>query len=258
MDTTARAALLGGTGTALSAVAAGWLARAAGSWWPGTGPVQVESGLAFLAVGAASVLALWASVVLGAATLSLWSSASTPPGERRLSAPAAAGPAAGPAGRGLTGRVAAGLLVAAGLGATPVAAADPGVPPAVVAVQPGTCPAALADAPEGEVQDDLPTPGWTPTVTRAEPVRAAPGEVGLVSTAAGALPSAGDEEAVVVRRGDTLWGIAARHLGPHATDQDVAEAWPRWHAANRDVIGADPDLIRPGQLLVRPADGGAR
>ena len=57
---------------------------------------------------------------------------------------------------------------------------------------------------------------------------------------------------VVVRRGDTLWGIAAHHLGADATDQDVAQEWPRWYAANHDVIGSDPDLIFPGQRLVTP------
>jgi LysM domain len=57
---------------------------------------------------------------------------------------------------------------------------------------------------------------------------------------------------VVVHRGDTLWAIAARHLGPAATAAQVAAEWPRWHAANRSTIGADPDLILPGQSLVAP------
>jgi nucleoid-associated protein YgaU len=34
----------------------------------------------------------------------------------------------------------------------------------------------------------------------------------------------------------------------------VAASWPRWYAANRRVIGADPDLILPGQILRPPAD----
>ena len=46
-----------------------------------------------------------------------------------------------------------------------------------------------------------------------------------------------------MRRGDSLWDIAARHLGPDASAADVAVEWPRWHHANRDVIGADPDLL---------------
>uniref|UniRef100_UPI0039EEC9B2 LysM peptidoglycan-binding domain-containing protein n=1 Tax=Sinomonas sp. G460-2 TaxID=3393464 RepID=UPI0039EEC9B2 len=59
-------------------------------------------------------------------------------------------------------------------------------------------------------------------------------------------------EAVEVRPGDTLWSIAARHLGPDATVSDVANAWPRWFESNRAAIGDDPDLIRPGLLLVPP------
>ncbi len=57
---------------------------------------------------------------------------------------------------------------------------------------------------------------------------------------------------VVVHRGDTLWDIVGRALGPDATDLEVAREWPRWYAANRDVIGDDPDLILPGQVLSRP------
>jgi nucleoid-associated protein YgaU len=51
----------------------------------------------------------------------------------------------------------------------------------------------------------------------------------------------------------------ARHLGPDATDAEVAAQWPRWHAANRSVIGDDPDLLLPGQVLRAPhAEGVAR
>jgi hypothetical protein len=64
-------------------------------------------------------------------------------------------------------------------------------------------------------------------------------------------------DAVVVVRGDTLWDIAARHLGAAATPAAVAAEWPRWYAANRAVIGPDPGRILPGQRLVAPA-GGAR
>lgn len=57
---------------------------------------------------------------------------------------------------------------------------------------------------------------------------------------------------VVVRRGDTLWDLVARHLGARASNADVAAEWPRWYAANRATVGADPDLIHPGQLLRVP------
>ncbi|PWI06026.1 transglycosylase [Streptomyces sp. NWU339] len=42
-----------------------------------------------------------------------------------------------------------------------------------------------------------------------------------------------------VRKGDTLSGIAARH----------GTTWKRLYAANKDVIGGDPDVIMPGQRL---------
>ena len=55
-----------------------------------------------------------------------------------------------------------------------------------------------------------------------------------------------------MQRGDTLWSIAARHLGPDASDAEIARAWPAWFEANRGVVGDDPDLLRPGQVLRAP------
>ncbi len=51
--------------------------------------------------------------------------------------------------------------------------------------------------------------------------------------------------------GDTLWDIASKVL---QTDdmREIARYWPRIHRENRDVIGADPNLIRPGQVLTLP------
>ncbi|TCC02040.1 LysM peptidoglycan-binding domain-containing protein [Kribbella soli] len=57
---------------------------------------------------------------------------------------------------------------------------------------------------------------------------------------------------IVVRKGDSLWNIAARELGPGATADAIAARWPDWYAANRHVIGNDPDLILPGQVLRIP------
>ncbi|HYN28373.1 MAG TPA: LysM domain-containing protein, partial [Dermatophilaceae bacterium] len=89
-----------------------------------------------------------------------------------------------------------------------------------------------------------PAPGWTPTTP---PVRPQPTTSLLTRTR-----EPRTEEEVVVRRGDTLWTIAARHLGAGATDAEVARAWPRWYDANAAVIGADPDLLLPGQRLLPP------
>jgi nucleoid-associated protein YgaU len=58
---------------------------------------------------------------------------------------------------------------------------------------------------------------------------------------------------VVVVRGDSLWSIAARHLPDGASDAQVADAVQRWYAANAEVVGDDPDLVRPGQVLVAPS-----
>ena len=63
--------------------------------------------------------------------------------------------------------------------------------------------------------------------------------------------------AVVVAPGDTLWHIAARRLAA-PTPRRVAAAWRRWYAANRRVVGADPNLIRPGQRLVPPPESRPR
>ena len=84
----------------------------------------------------------------------------------------------------------------------------------------------------------------------------------------GAVPPPGPSAVVVVRPGDTLWALAERQLtqplpapgrsAGHATrrpatDAQVARAWPGWFAANRAVIGADPNHLEPGQHLVPPA-----
>jgi nucleoid-associated protein YgaU len=61
-----------------------------------------------------------------------------------------------------------------------------------------------------------------------------------------------ETRSVVVERGDSLWLIAARRLGPQASAAETAREWPRWYAMNRHVIGDEPDFIRPGQTLVAP------
>ncbi|WP_372594892.1 LysM peptidoglycan-binding domain-containing protein, partial [Actinotalea sp.] len=83
---------------------------------------------------------------------------------------------------------------------------------------------------------------------------------------AGAAPAASTQDrtrertgpsgSVEVEPGDSLWSIAAEHLGT-ADPGWVAREWPRWYEANRATIGADPDLIRPGQVLHAPAEDGA-
>jgi len=60
----------------------------------------------------------------------------------------------------------------------------------------------------------------------------------------------------VVRAGDSLWRIAERTLaarnGDSVTSADIARFWPVVYQANRALIGADPNLIFPGQTLQLP------
>lgn len=76
-----------------------------------------------------------------------------------------------------------------------------------------------------------------------------------VTTTVPALPATTTEasppRAHVVAPGESLWSIV-RDRSPGASDADLATAVVRWHAANRGVIGPDPDLIQPGQRLVPP------
>jgi len=89
-----------------------------------------------------------------------------------------------------------------------------------------------------------------PTSAAAQSGRVAPGDPPSGAVAPSSDPTA---RTVEVRPGDSLWLIAARHLPPGADDADVAAAWPAWYAANAQLIGADPGLIRPGQTLRVPA-----
>jgi hypothetical protein len=61
-----------------------------------------------------------------------------------------------------------------------------------------------------------------------------------------AEPEPAPEPEVIVRAGDTLWGLAEDHLGS-------GDRWPEIYALNRAVVGADPDVIQPAQRLRLPA-----
>jgi hypothetical protein len=104
--------------------------------------------------------------------------------------------------------------------------------------------AAAAAAPE--LPDDL---RWAPPAGATAAEHAAP---------PAAAPTQGSAPPHVVAPGESLWTIAAGALadaGRPATPAAVAAQWPRWYAANADVIGPEPDLIHPGQVLVPPAVG---
>jgi nucleoid-associated protein YgaU len=216
-------ALAAATGGSLAAVRA-----------PGPAPVDATAGCAaaIAAWGLLTWLATWTAVVLVAVALGGVGSgahraavARTPGAARRLAA----------------------ALLGASLTTTPVATL-----PALAADRP---PVTISSA--GRTVGDLPLPdrpasptGWTPDRPAAPRHTRSSAPVHLVSS-----PSRARQEAVgavVVRRGDSLWDLAERHLGPGASAADIAAEWPRWYAANRHVIGPDPDLLLPGERLVPP------
>ena len=55
----------------------------------------------------------------------------------------------------------------------------------------------------------------------------------------------------VVAAGDTLWDIAAKVLDT-SDRRAIARYWPKLHKENVDVIGRDPNVLRPGQVLSLP------
>src|SRR5450631_262366 len=153
----------------------------------------------------------------------------------------------------LLGPMTAGRALAADAGNS-----SPATSTAVVAAPtPSTSPLMLLDRPldrpldQGPVTIDLDRPVRPITPAPLAPARTA--SPSTAALAAGAPRREATTLTYVVRRGDALWDVAARHLGPSATAADIAREWPRWYAANRSVIGANPDLIHPGDVLVPPS-----
>jgi hypothetical protein len=168
-----------------------------------------------------------------------------------------------------------GITVAVGVVAPPAALASPATLPTA------TLPTAVAAA---EAAWDLDWPSRTATPTSSPPAPAAPGPAAPTPRPAPAVtatrppppaepprarpapvtapppvvrhsPVAPAAGAVVVRPGDTLWSLAEASLrgaGTAPTDRQVAQAWPRWWAANREAVGGDPDLLLPGTVLRPP------
>lgn len=137
-------------------------------------------------------------------------------------------------------RRAAAVLLGLGLAVTgPAVVTTVALFPTVAsAAVPG--PPSLAAVPDWPVvvPADGPVPDWPASRTADSPA---------------AQVSAGRR---VVLRGDCLWDIAAAWLRQSAsaepTDGEVAAAVHAWWAANDTVIGPDPDVLLPGQVLVPP------
>lgn len=108
----------------------------------------------------------------------------------------------------------------------------------------GTCAATAVPAHASASRPAHPLDGLLvpdrPATTSISPVRIVPAAAPVTVA-----------EVVTVRAGDSLWSIVRARL-PDADDADIAVAVGSWYAANRDVIGDDPDLIHPGQRLTPP------
>jgi nucleoid-associated protein YgaU len=115
---------------------------------------------------------------------------------------------------------------------------------------------AAAAAPAASVGDVPDWPAALPDRPSAVPDRPAP-----AAHPPAPVPDWPTEErpagAHVVVRGDCLWHIATARLTERSaaapTDAEVAAEVHAWWAANTDVIGPDPDLLLPGQVLRPPA-----
>lgn len=97
------------------------------------------------------------------------------------------------------------------------------------------------------------------SVARARPGRAEvpPPMVRLEYLAPAPLSSPTDPATVyVVQTGDSLWRIAHRHLeaalGAPPRSVEIDRFWRQIYEQNREVIGADPDLIFPEQRFQIP------
>lgn len=113
--------------------------------------------------------------------------------------------------------------------------------PAVASVEPPVV--RLANAPTTESGEEA-TPKESPATRTARPITVRDRE------------TAGPNTSHVVRPGDCLWHIArsvlAERAGKQPTTAEIARFWPAIYAANRAVIGDDPNLIFPGQHLDIP------
>ncbi len=205
---------------------------------------RLDGLVAFLSSLGAAVLSSWLALAIMITALA--------------SVPGVIGQAAGVLGMRITPaaarrvvQVMLGVSLATAVTSLPLAASAQ-APPSTVILATATDEmfAALPQVSRPEQSPDS-TGGWTPVVPAPMSATTPHSPVAVVSTPPRDAEAVPDE--VVVRRGDSLWAIAARALGPAASDAEVAAAWPRWFDANRAAIGPDPDVIRPGTVLHAPA-----
>lgn len=127
----------------------------------------------------------------------------------------------------------AAVLLGLGLGVAAPLAGIPPLPVSVAAAAPGGVPDWPAEtaAPSPDATDRAGVPDWPDAPAPADGTH-------------------------VVLRGDCLWHIAEARLlerpGPPPSDAEIARAGQAWWTANADVVGPDPDLLLPGQVLRPP------
>lgn len=237
------------TGTMALWCAVAWALRSLGAGLPALRAAGADpQGLVDHAGADALVLVVvtalaWACWAWGALGLLLTAASTAPGWTGRLATLLLAGVL--PAGA----RRAAALALGIGLStAAPVL-----LPPAAPSVAVTTAAAAddlgrssagvLVDWPGGPATDVV--PDWPTAPETPPPPAAAPD-----------WPAAAPSQHVVLR-GDCLWDIAAdwlrrQHPGTPATPGEVRRAVQAWWQANAAVIGPDPDLLLPGQVLTPP------
>ena len=228
------------TSTAMAAAAAGlWALTPDLPGGTGTLDVQrvVDAGPETLLLTGVAGLAwlVWAWGALGLALTAL------------SALPGLAGAAAGLLLRRVlpaSARHAAALALGVGLAATPTLTAGT-APSPVATVVPADAGHAVADLAAAGVAG----PAAAPVTLPDWPAPARPAAVPDWPA-----PAPGGH---VVLRGECLWSIATADLrartGTDPSDAEVTVAVGRWWAANAAVIGADPDLLLPGQVLRPPA-----
>nr|WP_202524053.1 transglycosylase family protein [Kitasatospora sp. SID7827] len=95
--------------------------------------------------------------------------------------------------------------------------------------------------PKGQPPTKPAKPGGKPTATPTRPAEQPRSTDSQPAAAPQAAPQDATAGGYTVREGDTLSGIAVA--------RQVAGGWERIYRDNHQLIGADPDLIVPGQVL---------
>ena len=112
-------------------------------------------------------------------------------------------------------------------------------------------PRPTAEAPPANAEP--PTKAGSPTPADPAPTAEAPTSP-TEKTPGPPLDPEPTADTVLVKPGDSLWRITAQQLEPSANDQQISIGWPYWYRANRQIVGRNPNLLRPGEQLTVPTN----